>query len=91
MDVFTRMIRGWKLCEHLTQSLTLEPLEQALDDRIPEIHHSDQGVQYLSNAYLSTLKAHGNSDFSRSQRVSLGERVRRKVDPNPQGRRSLSQ
>ena len=48
-----------KLCEHLTQSLTLEPLEQALDDRIPEIHHSDQGVQYLSNAYLSTLKAHG--------------------------------
>ena len=24
----------------------------------PEIHHSDQGVQYLSKAYLSVLKAH---------------------------------
>ena len=59
MDVFTRMIRGWKLSQHLTQSLTLEPLEQALHDRVPEIHHSDQGVQYLSNAYISTLRRHG--------------------------------
>ena len=59
MDVFTRMIRAWKLSQHLTQSLTLEPLEQALHDRIPEIHHSDQGVQYLSTVYISTLKEHG--------------------------------
>ena len=56
MDVFTRMIRGWKLSEHLTQSLTLKPLQQALCQSVPEIHHSDQGVQYLSNAYLSTLR-----------------------------------
>ena len=27
--------------------------------RAPEIHHSDQGAQYLSTVYLSTLKAHG--------------------------------
>ena len=59
MDVFTRMIRGWNLSQHLTQSLTLDPLEQALHDRVPEIHHSDQGVQYLSKVYVSTLKAHG--------------------------------
>ncbi|RKU39203.1 IS3 family transposase [Candidatus Poribacteria bacterium] len=59
MDVFTRMIRAWNLSQHLTQSLTLEPLEQALDDRVPEMHHSDQGVQYLSNDYISTLKHHG--------------------------------
>ena len=59
MDVFTRMIRGWKLSEHLTQSLTLEPLEQALHDRVPEIHHSDQGAQYLSNDYISRLRQHG--------------------------------
>ena len=59
MDVFTRMIRGWNLSQHLTQSLTLEPLEQAGQDRVPEIHHSDQGVQSLSSAYLSRLKAHG--------------------------------
>ena len=59
MDVFTRMIRGWNLSQHLTQTLTLAPLEQALHDRVPEIHHSDQGVQYLSKDYVSTLRQHG--------------------------------
>ena len=59
MDVFTRMIRGWHLSQQLTQSLTLKPLEAALHQSVPEIHHSDQGVQYLSNAYLSRLKHHG--------------------------------
>ena len=59
MDVFTRMIRGWNLSQHLTQSLTLHPLEQALDDRVPEIHHSDQGAQYLSKDYISMLRQHG--------------------------------
>lgn len=59
MDVFTRMIRGWKLSQQLTQSLTLTPLREALRQRIPEIHHSDQGVQYLSKTYLSTLRHHG--------------------------------
>ena len=59
MDVFTRMIRGWNLSQHLTQSLTLNPLREALGQSVPEIHHSDQGVQYLSNAYLSMLRRHG--------------------------------
>ena len=59
MDVFTRRIRGWQVSQHLTQSLTLRPLEQALRQSAPEIHHSDQGVQYLSNVYLSTLAQHG--------------------------------
>ena len=59
MDVFTRMIRGWQVSRHLNQPLTLEPLEQALCQSVPEIHHSDQGVQYLSNAYITTLMRHG--------------------------------
>jgi len=59
MDVFTRMIRAWHLSPHLTQTLTLPPLEEALEQRVPEIHHSDQGAQYLSNAYISMLKDHG--------------------------------
>ena len=58
MDVFTRMIRGWQLSQHLTQALTLTPLQQALCQSVPEIHHSDQGVQYLSSAYTSTLTRH---------------------------------
>ena len=58
MDVFTRIIRGWHISQHLTQSLTLKPLEAALRQSVPEIHHSDQGVQYLSNAYISMLRHH---------------------------------
>ena len=59
MDVFTRMIRAWQLSQHLNQSLTLKPLKEALSHSVPEIHHSDQGVQYLSNAYVTTLQDHG--------------------------------
>ena len=59
MDVFTRMVRGWQISQHLSQPLTLKPLEQALRQSTPEIHHSDQGVQYLSNAYITTLMRHG--------------------------------
>ena len=59
MDVFTRMVRGWQVSPHLTQPLTLSPLQHALTQSVPEIHHSDQGVQYLSKAYISTLIHHG--------------------------------
>ena len=59
MDIFTRMIRGWQVGYHLNTSLTLKVLEQALRQSVPEIHHSDQGVQYLSSAYISTLTHHG--------------------------------
>ena len=67
MDVFTRMIRGWHISEHLTQSLTLTPLEAALRESVPEIHHSDQGVQYLSNRYISMLQRH-NIEISVARR-----------------------
>ena len=59
MDVFTRMIRAWQLSQHLNQSLTLKPLKEALCHSVCEIHHSDQGVQYLSKVYVTTLEAHG--------------------------------
>ena len=60
MDVFTRMIRGWQISQYLSQLLTLKPLERALCHSVPEIHHSDQGAQYISTAaYISTLMRHG--------------------------------
>ena len=59
MDVFTRMIRRWHLSQRLNQSLTLKPLEAALGQGVPKIHHSDQGVQYLSKVYVTTLQRHG--------------------------------
>ncbi len=59
MDVFTRCIRGWHLGRSLDQSLTLRALEQALAHHMPEIHHSDQGVQYAATAYTARLQAAG--------------------------------
>jgi putative transposase len=57
MDVFTRCIRGWHLGRSLDQSLTLRALEHALAQYTPEIHHSDQGVQYAAIAYTARLQA----------------------------------
>jgi len=69
MDVFTRRIKAWQLSPHLNQSLTLKPLEAALCHSVCEIHHSDQGAQYLSKAYVATLKAY-------SVEISLARRGR---------------
>jgi transposase InsO family protein len=57
MDVFTRSIRGWYLSRNLDQDLTLTALKRALAHRTPEIHHSDQGVQYAATAYTALLQA----------------------------------
>jgi transposase InsO family protein len=59
MDVFTRSIRGWCLSRTLDQELTLMALRAALETHSPEIHHSDQGVQYAAYAYTDLLKAYG--------------------------------
>ena len=56
MDVFTRNIRGWHLGRDLDQGLTLAALERALVVATPEVHHSDQGVQYAATAYVNRLK-----------------------------------
>jgi len=55
MDVFTRCIRGWHLGRSLDHSLTLTALRRALAHHTPEIHHSDQGVQYAATAYTQAL------------------------------------
>lgn len=55
MDVFTRSIRGWHLSRSLDGDLTLRALKKALAQRIPQIHHSDQGVQYAATDYVKLL------------------------------------
>ena len=55
MDVYTRLIRGWRLGRGLDAGLTLAALERALLTRRPEIHHSDQGVQYACSDYVARL------------------------------------
>ena len=47
-DLFSRLIVGWSMADHLRAELVLDALEMALRSRRPEhglIHHSDQGCQ----------------------------------------------
>ena len=64
IDVFARMIVGWRVSNSLRSDLALDALEQAicarsLTDMSDLIHHSDRGVQYLSIRYTERLKAVG--------------------------------
>lgn len=61
MDVFTRAIRGWHLARGLDQLLTLTALECALQQGRPEIHHSDQGLQYAAGDYVQRLQTVGSA------------------------------
>lgn len=58
MDVFTRSVRGWHLSRSLDHTLTGIALQRALLTHTPEIHHSDQGVQYAATDYTELLDAH---------------------------------
>jgi transposase InsO family protein len=55
MDVYTRIIRGWRLGPGLGVDLAMGALEMALTKGRPQIHHSDQGVQYASTSYTKRL------------------------------------
>jgi putative transposase len=57
MDIFTRSIRGWELAGHLLEDLPKAALQRALEHHRPEIHHSDQGVQYAATGYVALLQA----------------------------------
>jgi putative transposase len=59
MDVFTRSIRGWHLGRSLDGELTLTALHRALHKGRPQIHHSDQGVQYAATGYVELLRETG--------------------------------
>ena len=62
LDAFSRRCVGWKLARTIDTGLALAALERASVDRRPApglIHHSDQGVQYASTAYVARLETAG--------------------------------
>lgn len=83
MDVFTRMIRGWQLSAGLGVELTLSALEQALVKAVPEIHHSDQGLQYAATDYTDRLLQVGvqisMAEVGESAQNGYAERVIRTI------------
>lgn len=83
MDVFTRVIRGWQLGVGLGAELALGALEKALQHGTPQIHHSDQGVQYASGDYTRRLRSVGArismAEVGESAQNGYAERVIRTI------------
>lgn len=58
IDVYSRMIVGWRVSTSLRTDLALDALEQALHMRETTndlVHHSDRGTQYVSIRYTQRL------------------------------------
>ena len=58
LDLFSRKVVGWAMSEHIDTALVETALHMALRTRQPNaplLHHSDQGSQYTSTAYQSSL------------------------------------
>jgi len=58
LDLFSRKVVGWAMSEHMDTALVETALYMALRTRQPKatlLHHSDQGSQYTSAAYQSSL------------------------------------
>jgi transposase InsO family protein len=81
LDLFTRAIRGWELARDLTEALPKAALGRALTRRRPEVHHSDQGVQYAARGYVAVLEAAGvqisMSDIGKPTQNAFAERFMR--------------
>jgi transposase InsO family protein len=61
LDAFSRRVLGWALDGTLEARLAVAALEMALQRRRPApglVHHSDQGVQYVSHDYVALLESH---------------------------------
>ena len=58
IDVFARMIVGWRVSDSLDTGVAMDALEQAIHARGDTdglVHHSDRGTQYLSIRYTDRL------------------------------------
>jgi transposase InsO family protein len=61
LDAYSRKVVGWALDRTLAARLPIAALEHAIAERTPPpglVHHSDQGVQYASGAYVTILRTH---------------------------------
>lgn len=62
VDLYSRMIVGWAMADHMEASLIEDALKMALSRRTLAddwLHHSDQGSQYTSSSYQDLLSAWG--------------------------------
>lgn len=61
-DAYSKMIVGYKLAMGMQSYHALAALEMAQQHRLVNstpVHHSDRGIQYCTQAYISSLQRHG--------------------------------
>jgi putative transposase len=61
-DLFSRMVVGWSMAEHMESRLVVDALAMAVQRRLPGedlLAHSDRGSQYASEHYQLLLGKHG--------------------------------
>jgi transposase InsO family protein len=61
-DLFSRMVVGWAMAEHMESRLVVDALAMAIARRLPKeglLAHSDRGSQYASEHYQAVLLEHG--------------------------------
>lgn len=56
LDWYSRYVISWRLSATLESDFCIEALKDALLDAVPDIHNSDQGVQYTNEDYIAVLK-----------------------------------
>ena len=62
IDVFARVIVGWKVSNFMNTGMVMTALNQAIADRNKPkdvIHHSNRGVQYLFIRYTDKMATSG--------------------------------
>ncbi|RKH56606.1 IS3 family transposase, partial [Corallococcus interemptor] len=60
LDLFSRKVVGWAMSDTIDRQLVLSALTMALLNRpAPDLHHSDRGSQYASEAYRELLEQQG--------------------------------
>lgn len=64
IDWYSRYVIAWNLSETLESAFCIKTLNEALEINTPEIHNSDQGVQYTSKKYIAILEKTGSVKIS---------------------------
>jgi putative transposase len=62
LDAYSPRVVGWALELSLAARLTVAALQQAIAQRQPLpglVHHSDRGIQYACQKYVSLLRSQG--------------------------------
>ncbi len=82
IDVYTKMIVGYSVSDHMRASANVRALKMALaNHKAPRIHHSDRGSQYTYKGYVDILKQQGTevSMALSGQDNAYAERINRTI------------